>query len=291
MTATQGSTRSDAGHKLRLPGVTLLCVDTRYPGIAVQAMQRCLAQADFARAVLIADAGWKSQAPEPIEVAQVESIRSVPQYSHFMLKRLGEYVATPHVLIVQWDSFILDAGAWDERFLDYDYVGAPWPGRASHQVGNGGFSLRSRRLIDALRADSFVPRHPEDECICWDYGDRLERESGIRFAPLDLATRFAFELKPHPGTFGFHGFFNFARVMPEGELLEYLKDFPTPLLFSLPARRLAKNAMREGAFDAARYIISKRLEGSTRQRLDALKLLARLSVLRALPRRPHAAHG
>lgn len=64
---------------------------------------------------------------------------------------------TEYVLIIQTDGFPLTSGI--ERFLGrYDYFGAPWPGHMSWTdfypyprfgVGNGGFSLRSKRICEA----------------------------------------------------------------------------------------------------------------------------------------------
>jgi hypothetical protein len=51
-----------------------------------------------------------------------------------------------HILIHQEDSLIFDANGID-KWLKYDYVGAPWPEDIydkSYLVGNGGFSLRKR---------------------------------------------------------------------------------------------------------------------------------------------------
>ena len=49
-------------------------------------------------------------------------------------------------------------GLFSERFLNCDYVGAFWPHHQEFCVGNGGFSLRSRKLICSL--PEFL--HPDD---------------------------------------------------------------------------------------------------------------------------------
>lgn len=46
---------------------------------------------------------------------------------------------TKKILIFQTDSCLLKEGV--ENFIDYDYIGAPWP-HYNNEVGNGGFSLR-----------------------------------------------------------------------------------------------------------------------------------------------------
>jgi hypothetical protein len=109
---------------LKLPNVSLLCLDTRHPELAVFAMQRCLDQACFGEAVLLTVAGYVSPDPR-IRVQPVARLRSVADYSAFIIKSLGAHVTGSHVLVMQWDSFILDASVWDPAFLDYDYLGAP----------------------------------------------------------------------------------------------------------------------------------------------------------------------
>ncbi|HEY5971619.1 MAG TPA: DUF5672 family protein [Pseudoxanthomonas sp.] len=203
---------------------------------------------------------------------EIEDISSVAEYSHFMIKRLGEYFSGSHVLIVQWDGFVTDARQWDPRFLEYDYIGAPWK---DGSVGNGGFSLRSRRLVDALQAMQTPETHPEDHCICDRYRAELETRFGIRFAPLELARRFAWEA-PDPGhsTFGLHGFFNFHRALDERELISYLDGCDEGILHSVAARRLLKNLYRSGQYAAARKLATIRMAGPLPMRLDALKLRA-----------------
>lgn len=264
---------------LNLPDVSLACLDTRHPELAVFAMQHCLDQAHFGEAVLLTVADYASPDPR-IRVQPVACLRSVADYSAFIVKSLGAHVRGSHVLVMQWDSFILDPRAWDPAFLEFDYLGAPWPHRSA-PVGNGGFSLRSRRLLDALHDPDIRNLQPEDYCICELYRERLEGTHGIRFAPLELARRFSFELEvPSGPTFGFHGLFNFHRAMSEPDLLAWLDRAPVSLLRSMQGRRLVKNLIREGRAASARKILQVRARGGLKLRLDALKLGSLLAARR-----------
>jgi hypothetical protein len=49
------------------------------------------------------------------------------RYSQIVLKGLYPHVATSHVLVIQWDGYVVNADLWDDDFLRYDYIGAPWP--------------------------------------------------------------------------------------------------------------------------------------------------------------------
>ncbi len=88
----------------------------------------------------------------PLLVKNFENSRA---YSEFVASR--EFLAqipTETFLIAQTDSMI-NPNCKDllGKFLQYDYVGAPWPWDHLH-VGNGGFSLRKRsamlRILDRV---------------------------------------------------------------------------------------------------------------------------------------------
>ena len=52
------------------------------------------------------------------------------------------------ILIYQEDTFIFKSNIMD--FINWDYIGAPWPSNSNEDkliVGNGGFSLRSRKVM------------------------------------------------------------------------------------------------------------------------------------------------
>lgn len=115
-------------------------------------------------------------------------------YSEFMVKKLGSLISTEYVLICQADGFGRNIENWTDDFLDYDYVGACW--NFPPFVGNGGVSLRSKKLLE-LCAQLPDPDSPEDIFICCQHRDLLEA-MGVRFAPVELAKRFSFE---HPVDF------------------------------------------------------------------------------------------
>ena len=79
-----------------------------------------------------------------------------------------------------------------DDFLAWDYIGAPWvyKNRPS-EVGNGGFSLRSRALLQATMSLPWDGHEPEDAAICRTMRPQLESQFGLKFAPLNLAARFS----------------------------------------------------------------------------------------------------
>jgi hypothetical protein len=88
-----------------------------------------------------------------------EPLESILHYNNlFMSSRFWKTINAEKVLIFQSDSFILHHGI--EKYLEYDYIGAPWPHPAlafdkqipfiRHPVGNGGFSLRNGRQMQFI---------------------------------------------------------------------------------------------------------------------------------------------
>jgi len=215
---------------LNLSNVTLLCVETRDPELAHWAIDRCLAGTHFAKVVLITNIDLVKNKRADIEYAQALTIKSTKDYSDLLLTGIDQYVEGTHVLVIQWDSFITHPNLWRNEFLDYDYIGPVWPHHPETPVGNGGFSLRSVKLLQAIKRPGFIKRHPEDYCICADNKDFLERECGIQFASSEVAEQFAVERSEWHDAFGFHGFFNFGRVLSDEELTAFLKMIPNPYL-------------------------------------------------------------
>ncbi|MEK7835439.1 MAG: hypothetical protein AAB298_04740, partial [Pseudomonadota bacterium] len=87
---------------------------------------------------------------------------------------------------------------------------------ADHTVGNGGFSLRSKALLQALQDPRVVAADPEDRAICLTHRRYLEEQYGIAFAPNAIAERFSFEhIEPTRPTFGFHGQINITRFVDD----------------------------------------------------------------------------
>ena len=217
---------------LDLPTVTLACVDTVNHALALRALASSTAGIRFARVVFLTAAVPDGlRVPAGIEVRAIAPLASRDAYSNFVLKDLLAHVATEHVLVAQWDGYVVNPQAWSPEFLDCDYLGAAWFWRDdAMQVGNGGFSLRSRRLLAALQDPRITLTEAEDTTICRAYRGLLEREYGIRFGEVSAAERFSFETDyPVGRPFGFHGLFNFWRVVPRPSLRRSHRMFPTAL--------------------------------------------------------------
>lgn len=185
--------------KQHLPEVTLVGVDCLDAERLAFAAAVCQHQLVFAEVKLLSSLDHPGE-----NFIRIPPIDSRDKYSYFVMKELYRYIETPFALVIQWDGFVLNPQAWTPGFLEYDYIGAKWNMNDAYNVGNGGFSLRSRKLMEAVALDDRLSRyHPEDYMICRTYGAYL-RSKGFRFAPAAVANQFSVEGAPWDRQFGFH---------------------------------------------------------------------------------------
>lgn len=216
---------------LELPDVTLFAIDCVKPQRTVDMMRWSSRFVRFAESVILTDTSRHKVSLRDIRVVHhVESDRKVsppnmPQlrlpvdYERAVLRETFLHFKTSHVLHMEWDSAVLNPSAWDRRWLKYDYIGAPWPVHndpgwpacdgKTNAVGNGGFSLKSRRFCELVRNLSLT-REGEpamlssDQWQCRTIRPELEKQ-GVKFAPPGVAARFSCEHMIYSGQFGFHG--------------------------------------------------------------------------------------
>lgn len=157
---------------------------------------------------------FSAQAP----YSNIPVMGSKKAYSEFIMHELYKHISTSHMLIVQHDGYVKNYKAWSSEFLQYDYIGAPWMWyKDGMNVGNGGFSLRSRRIMELcstlpLKTDKDDNgNYAEDHSIARIYRPYLESK-GMKFAPVEVAAKFSIEgyglpvhLRKYNGQFGFHG--------------------------------------------------------------------------------------
>ena len=207
--------------KLELPNVTLVCVTSVNVQRAIKALQYSVKNIEFKNVLLLTS---EECVLDNIDVIKINPILNTDEYSKFIVYELHKYINTEFALIIQEDGFVVNAEQWDGLFLEYDYIGAPWPIPEEdfsfkdsygnlQRVGNGGFSLRSKKLLRLaseldLEWKSYFGFYNEDGFFCC-HNKHIYEANGCKFAPIDVASKFSFET-PIPEnngilTFGFHG--------------------------------------------------------------------------------------
>jgi hypothetical protein len=194
---------------LNLNNVDLTIIDCVNPEQAVNTLEICTDKIHFASVKLFTH---NEILHDKFEIHKIDNISSIEQYSDFCLT-LNKYFNNDFVLLVQNDGFIVNPYLWDDNFTNYDYIGAPWELTkvVGQKVGNGGFSLRSKKFLEFSALFSTTGGVPEDNFLCIDkFHEAIE--FGIDYAPVKLASKFAHEYRnPYAWSynpknhFGFHG--------------------------------------------------------------------------------------
>lgn len=191
--------------------ITLISLSTDKPKSSLQAIKHCAETFPFFDEIKLLS-NYDGQ-EENIKIHKV-AVDSYAEYNRFIVEKLNAHIDTDYCLIVQDDGYIVNPGLWKKEFLDYDYIGAPWPW---HGVcGNGGFSLRSKKFLELSSQLTYEKDHHEYSCAPEDWFLCVKNRmyflvNQIKFAPLDLAQSFSFETpmgfsnEGKYNSFGFHG--------------------------------------------------------------------------------------
>ncbi len=221
---------------LNLKKVTCLAIDNtpRVPD-TIKALHTCMDAAEFGEVVLVTSQKYIDEYGDEEGITFVPEflpVKNIDKYNEYVLYHLYKHIKTEFVLLVQDHAFIINPDAWRDDFFDYDYIGAPWPysERAfvtpygEHiRVGNGGFSLRSKKLLEVPQKVP-VPFHVADQPNFYKtFGGRNTNEDGnicvhnrhifegqgCKIAPLEVAKYFSYEqtVPENHGIIplGFHG--------------------------------------------------------------------------------------
>jgi hypothetical protein len=207
---------------LKLKKVTLAAIACTHMYETVQAMKYSMKKAEFCDAVFISHKK-PFYLPENIRYEYTSRNESEDDFSYKVIFDLHKYIKTDFALLVHYDGFVINPDMWRAEFLNYDYIGSPWPENKALadidgnvcRVGNG-VSLRSKKLME-LPSKINLPFEPgfkgsynEDLLICAKYKHIFEA-NGIKFAPVETAKHFGREASVPENknikTFLFHDYF------------------------------------------------------------------------------------
>ena len=194
-------------YKKNLPNIDLIsinCVDAYQSAAAINYCQQFI---NFGNSILITH--------QDVDVDNIEFHLLLDkfnwnQYNDYVLKLIDQ-TSHDYVLLIQDDGHIVNPDLWDDEYLNYDYVGAPWPFEESwiklqyesqkdymrkvfpsNRVGNGGFSLRSKKFLEFSNQFDSCNELGEDSFLCIrKYEEAIDY--GIKFAPFELAVKFSYE--------------------------------------------------------------------------------------------------
>ena len=192
--------------KIQLPNVTLVAMATRNVEETLQALNHSCRGVKYGSVKLLSHY-TPYGLDKNIEFIRIDKIKSIDDWSYKIIYELNQYIDTEFALLVHADGFVVNPSSWKNEFMDYDYIGAPWPlptdnfsYRDAHgnivRVGNS-VSLRSKKLLE-LPIKLNMPWEPfhgywnEDGFICTK-NKHIYEAKGMKFAPLDVAKYFSHE--------------------------------------------------------------------------------------------------
>lgn len=189
---------------LKLPSITLICLTNKDFEGHKRAINKSCEEIEFGGVKLIWD----------------EKITSIDKWNYEIIYSTHKYFDTSHVLLIHSDGYVTNPNLWNPDWLEFDYIGAPWPmprddysyrdeSGQIQRVGNS-VSLRSKKLMDLVATrewKSYYGNTNEDGFICCHNRKWLESQ-GCKFAPLEVAKYFSkeHEIEENVGlsTFAFH---------------------------------------------------------------------------------------
>lgn len=193
---------------INLDDVTLVCVNCVNPTLGAKALIYSMKQINFKQVIL-----FSHEEPNGLEDTLYKNINfvKIKKLTHhgsswFTFKELFKYINTNYCLSIHDDGFVINPFLWQDKFLEYDYIGAPW---ANGVVGNGGFTLKSKLFMEICQEVPWNGEH-DDWHACVTHKSYFESK-GCKFAPTDLAVKFSLEgVVPNYDydlnkCFGFHG--------------------------------------------------------------------------------------
>lgn len=211
---------------MKLNNVTLVAVAGVRIQEAYNAIKKSMKGITFGEVKLLTPKNAQTENPN-VQIIKLDKELDYIEYNRFILYELKDYIDTEFVLLVQDDGYVVNPESWRNDFYEYDYIGAIWPipdqnDKISYRdpfgnlirVGNGGFSLRSKKLLELpsklnLEWKSYYGFWNEDGFLTCHNRHILEKE-GIKFATTDIAKYFSHEcpvdeIKGIDKPFGFHG--------------------------------------------------------------------------------------
>ena len=148
--------------KQKLP-IDLITVNTNRVQDGINALNFSSKEIEFNNILLLSNEDVFGN----FNLVKIKKLNNVEDYNKIILS-LNDYISSDFALVIQHDGHVINPNKWSENFLNYDYIGAPWPNNKKwnkrwdaneegdiikknlnkNRIGNGGFSLRSKKFLE-----------------------------------------------------------------------------------------------------------------------------------------------
>lgn len=209
-----------------LDSITLVCVTSTSLEASLKALKHSSKKIKFKRVLLISNTVPGSlNKYDGIEFIHIETkFNNTNEWGRFIIFDLYKFIDTDFICLIHDDGFIVNPNSWSNKFLNFDFIGAPWPlpnlkndryfrddDNNLIRVGNS-VSLRSKRLLElptklGLKWEDPYGFYHEDGFLCVQKR-KILKENNIKFADFETALYFSREKtlpqNRHIKPFAFH---------------------------------------------------------------------------------------
>ena len=134
---------------------------------------------------------------------------TIDEWNHAIVFDLRHFVDTQFCMLIHPDGFVVNPESWRPEFLNYDYIGAPWPLPTDDysyrtpdgeivRVGNS-VSIRSKDFLELPYALEVAWRpyygNTNEDGFVTCHNRRLFQHFGARYAPIEVAKYFSREME------------------------------------------------------------------------------------------------
>lgn len=155
-----------------------------------------------------------------VKLIQLPGVKNIDTWNKAVIYELPKHIDTEFCIFIHHDGWIINPEVWTNDWLNYDFIGAPWPlpqddysyrDEAGElvRVGNS-VSLRSKKLMRlvAMRKWQFYYGNCNEDGFIACHNRKWLEQQGCKFAPLEVAKYFSkeHELPENKNikTFAFH---------------------------------------------------------------------------------------
>lgn len=194
-----------------LERITLVCVTSTSIEASLKAIEFSSRKITFKKNLLMSNLIPKNLNKFPnIEFIKIKNkFNNTKEWGRFIIFELFKFIQTDFICLIHDDGFVVNPESWTDNFLNFDYIGAPWPipkkkydkyfrdeNNNLIRVGNS-VSLRSRKLLELPNKLGLEWKDPygfyhEDGFLCVQNRKILEK-NGVKFADFNSSLMFSRE--------------------------------------------------------------------------------------------------
>jgi hypothetical protein len=217
---------------LKLDNISLIALTSIRLEETIKALEYSSKDIEFASIKLISDRKPETLS-DKISHEFCPKMSNIDEWNYAAIYELPKHVETEFCILIHDNGFIVNVDSWKDEFLEYDYLGAPWPlptDNFSYRDINGNIirqgnsvSLRSKKLLDVpikynLEWKPFHGFTNEDGFICVNYR-HVYLEDGCKFGDIDIAKYFSRETELSENKdlepFAFHNYLGKNKQYPK----------------------------------------------------------------------------